>query len=108
MFTKLITGLLMGFFLSACGGKGLRSNLPIQNSTSYPSKEQYRSNSEQIYFTSVDQNGKQISYAGGPDFGGMMMQMRLTCASCHGADAHGGTQVMAMQYINAPAINYAA
>lgn len=108
MFTKLLTGFLIGFVLSACGGRGPRSNLPTQNSTSYLVKEQYRSNGEKIYFTSFDQNGKQISYTGGPDFGGMMMSVHLSCSFCHGADAHGGTQVMAMQYINAPAINYAA
>ena len=31
-----------------------------------------------------------VSYDGGPGYGGMMMQPRLTCASCHAPDGLGG------------------
>lgn len=65
-------------------------------------------NGEQIYFTSSDKQGNRVSYEGGPNFGGMMMGSYLTCASCHGPDAHGGNHVMHMQTMYAPPIYYAA
>ena len=65
-------------------------------------------NGEQIYFTGVDSQGQRITYAGGPNFGGMMMGSYLTCASCHGPDAHGGTHYMHMEVMDAPAIYYDA
>jgi hypothetical protein len=66
------------------------------------------SNGERIYFTGADQEGERISYAGGPDFGGMMMGGYLTCAACHGPDAHGGRHLMHMQVMDAPPIYGAA
>jgi Cytochrome c len=66
------------------------------------------SNGEQIYFTGTDQNGGRITYTGGPNFGGMMMGSYLTCAACHGPDAHGGRHVMHMEVMDAPAIYYDA
>ena len=37
-----------------------------------------------------------------------MMGGYLTCASCHGPDAHGGLHVMHMETMDAPPIYYAA
>jgi mono/diheme cytochrome c family protein len=37
----------------------------------------------------------------------MMMQPRLACVSCHGADGRGGTHVMHMQVMDAPDIRFA-
>lgn len=65
-------------------------------------------NGEQIYFTSSDKQGNRIRYTGGPNFGGMMMGSYLTCAACHGPDAHGGKHVMHMQTMDAPPIYYSA
>jgi len=65
-------------------------------------------NGEEIYFTGIDQNGNHIRYTGGPNFGGMMMGAYLTCASCHGPDAHGGLHVMHLQVMDAPPIYYDA
>lgn len=65
-------------------------------------------NGEQIYFTSSDKQGNRIRYTGGPNFGGMMMGSYLTCAACHGPDAHGGQHVMHMQTMDAPPIYYSA
>lgn len=65
-------------------------------------------NGEQIYFTGADSQGRRIAYTGGPNFGGMMMGSYLTCASCHGPDAHGGIHYMHMEVMDAPAIYYDA
>jgi mono/diheme cytochrome c family protein len=65
-------------------------------------------NGEQIYFTAADKNGSRIRYTGGPNFGAMMMGSYLTCAACHGPDAHGGRHVMHMQTMDAPPVYYAA
>jgi mono/diheme cytochrome c family protein len=63
-------------------------------------------NGEQLYFRSIDNQGKSITYTGGPAFGGMMMGAYLTCASCHGPEAHGGKHIMHMQVMDAPPIYY--
>jgi mono/diheme cytochrome c family protein len=65
-------------------------------------------NGEQIYFTASDKDGNRIRYTGGPNFGSMMMGSYLTCAACHGPDAHGGQHVMHMQTMDAPPVYYAA
>ena len=65
-------------------------------------------NGEQIYFTASNKDGDRIRYTGGPNFGGMMMGAYLTCASCHGPNAHGGQHVMHMQTMYAPPIYYDA
>ncbi len=64
------------------------------------------SNGERIYFTATNDQGDLIPYEGGPAFGGMMMQPRLACVSCHGTDGRGGTHVMHMQVMDAPDIRY--
>lgn len=68
----------------------------------------FRSNGERIYFTATSETNENIDYSGGPDSRGMMMQGRLTCASCHGADARGGVHSMHMETMNAPNIRWAA
>ena len=64
------------------------------------------SNGESIYFTATNDQGESIPYEGGPVFGGMMMQSRLACVTCHGADGRGGTHIMHMQVMDAPDIRY--
>ncbi len=92
----------LGLMVSGCGVLNRPSN--GQSSAGNSSI----ANGEQIYFTGQDQQGNRISYTGGPNFGGMMMGSYLTCAACHGPDAHGGQHVMHMQVMDAPAIYYDA
>jgi hypothetical protein len=66
----------------------------------------FRSNGEQIYFTSTSERGTEIDYSGGPDLRGMMMRGRLSCASCHGADVRGGVHIMHMDVMDAPDIRW--
>jgi mono/diheme cytochrome c family protein len=54
------------------------------------SREADLENGERIYFIAANVEGERISYTDGPDLGGMMMGSYLTCAACHGPDAHGG------------------
>lgn len=68
----------------------------------------FTSNGERIYFTAINEQGETISYTGGPVFGGMMMQPRLACVSCHGIDGRGGRHMMHMQVMDAPDIRYEA
>lgn len=68
--------------------------------------ESFASDGERIYFTATDEQGEPIPYEGGPSFGGMMMQGRLACASCHGPDGRGGRHTMHMQVMDAPDIRY--
>jgi cytochrome c oxidase subunit 2 len=65
-------------------------------------------NGERIYFTGESARGTRIDYVGGPNFGGMMMGTFLTCASCHGPEARGGTHMMHMQVMDAPDITYSS
>lgn len=93
---------LTGLVISGCSG------LTGQSSGQPASSQSNISNGEQIYFTGTDQKGQRIAYTGGPNFGGMMMGSYLTCAACHGPDAHGGRHVMHMEVMDAPAIYYDA
>jgi len=93
---------LTGLAISGCRG------LTTQSSGQPASNQSNVSNGEQIYFTGTDQKGQRITYTGGPNFGGMMMGSYLTCAACHGPDAHGGRHVMHMEVMDAPAIYYNA
>jgi len=63
------------------------------------------SNGEKIYNTAIDENGKEITYTGGPN-SGMMMGGHLACVSCHGSDGEGGEHQMMMQDMNAPDIRW--
>jgi hypothetical protein len=57
----------------------------------------FRSNGERIYFTATSGRGTSITYTGGPaSNGGMMVNGRLACASCHGAGGQGGKHYMRM------------
>jgi len=57
----------------------------------------FRSNGERIYFTATSERGGEITYTGGPTYGGwMMMGGRLACVSCHGPDGRGGKHRMGM------------
>jgi cytochrome c oxidase subunit 2 len=103
---NLLISLLIWLSISACSTVGLRGASLLKNGFTDRSNDQNAANGGQIYFTAVDQSGKHIPYRGGPAFGGMMMGQYLTCASCHGTDAHGGTHFMHMQEMDAPAINY--
>lgn len=68
----------------------------------------FDSNGERIYFTGTSERDGRIDYTGGVDDGGMMMGGRLSCASCHGPDARGGTHVMHMDVMDAPNIRWTA
>jgi len=102
-----LRGLLLFLFVSlltiACGAFfRVPQFLPGANGTT--SEE----NGERVYFTATNDAGERIRYRGGPDFGGMMMGSYLTCASCHGPEARGGTHFMHMQVMDAPDIRYEA
>ena len=101
---NLLPMILVLTVLLVTGCSGLTGQPPGQPA----SNRSNVSNAEQIYFTGVDAQGGRITYTGGPNFGGMMMGSYLTCASCHGPDAHGGRHVMHMEVMDAPAIYYDA
>ena len=63
------------------------------------------SNGERIYLTATTERRTRIRSRGGSASGGMMMG-RQSCASCHGSDGQGGTQLMHMQAIDAPDIRW--
>jgi cytochrome c oxidase subunit 2 len=64
------------------------------------------SNGEKIYNTSIDEDGNEITYTGGPYSGMMMMGGHLACVSCHGSDGKGGEHQMMMMEMNAPDIRW--
>lgn len=68
----------------------------------------FDSNGERIYFTGTSERDGRIEYTGGVDVAGMMTGGRLSCASCHGTDARGGTHVMHMDVMDTPNIRWAA
>lgn len=86
--------------VGACGG-------PDRSGTAW-GDDAFRSDGERIYFTATSETTGAIDYSGGPDPRGMMMQGRLSCASCHGADARGGVHTMHMEAMDAPNIRWAA
>lgn len=111
--SKLVMKMI--WVLSILGTLMLACNLatPAQRSSKSPpsaSREAERlvSTGERIDFTATNEQGEPIPYEGGPAFGGMMMQPRLACVSCHSADGRGGTHVMHMQVMDAPDIRYEA
>ena len=108
MKKKLVFSLMVGVLISACSGLNQRGMVPMGNGNGYSSVDRYTTNGEQIYFTVTNKNGKLIQYSSGPVFGGMMMNLYLTCASCHGADGQGGKHFMHMEVMDAPAISYTA
>jgi cytochrome c553 len=99
--TRLVLLLLASLILAACG-------LQPQSGQTAPGQEPDARNGERIYFTAVSNRGSQISYTGGPNFGGMMMGAYLTCASCHGPEGRGGLHQMHMEVMNVPDIRYSA
>ena len=102
----LITFLIL--LLAACGIPLRLSRRANPSSPDLSYRQDFASNGEQIYFTATDDRGETIPYDGGPDFGGMMMQPRLTCASCHAPDGRGGGHWMHMEYMEAPDIRWKA
>ena len=83
---------LASLLLAACSVVGSGSTLP--GIAMAPGS--FSSNGEQIYFTSIDTPGNQITYTGGPAIGGMMRGGYLACVSCHGPGGRGGVHVMMM------------
>jgi len=103
--------LAAGLILAACSSLGQKAGTvqsPSGTTGATTASGADPANGEQIYFTSTDKKGNRIEYTGGPNFGGMMMGAYLTCAACHGPDAHGGQHVMHMQTMYAPPVYYAA
>jgi cytochrome c oxidase subunit 2 len=96
--------ILMGIFLAGCSLVDRYSN---PQGTSWGSGV-FTSNGERIYFTATSDRGTEIGYKGGPaSTGWMMMNGRLTCASCHGPDGRGGLHSMGMmQTMDAPDIRW--
>ncbi len=92
------------FALTACSSITPTQPVPGTTSASGPDVK----NGEKIYFTSTSDRGDQITYSGGPNFGGMMMGAYLTCASCHGPEGYGGPHQMHMETMNASDIRYSA
>ena len=91
---------ILTFLLAACQ--------PVAQGSPTPGPGADPQNGERIYFTSISGRGDQISYTGGPNFGGMMMGTYLTCAACHGPEAKGGIHQMHMTVMDAPDIRYMA
>jgi cytochrome c oxidase subunit 2 len=61
----------------------------------------YKSNGERIFFTATSASGKPISAQGFT-----MMQGRISCANCHGADGHGGEVSLMMSRFEAANITW--
>ncbi len=100
--------ILVGVVLLGCGiASPIRWNIRTIPGSPWEA-ESFASNGERIYFTATNEQGEAIPYEGGPAYGGMMMQSRLACVSCHGADGRGGIHVMHMQVMDAPDIRYKA
>lgn len=93
---RVIAALIAGLVVAACGG----GNGPR---TAWGDGS-FKSNGERIYFTARSDRGTEISSTGGPDIDRMMMGGRVSCASCHGADAGGGLHNMGMDVMSAPPI----
>lgn len=105
----LLLILLASSFLFACSLFTRAPNIILQEDTTRSGVEGVDvSNGERIYFTATSARGGRIRYAGGPNFGGMMMGSYLTCASCHGPEGRGGLHQMHMQLMDAPDIRYVA
>lgn len=101
MIRKLsILLVMLTFLLAACQ--------PVAQEYPTPGMGPDPQNGEHIYFTSISGRGDQISYTGGPSFGGMMMGTYLTCAACHGPEGRGGTHQMHMTVMESPDIRYTA
>jgi hypothetical protein len=106
---KTLIFILGAVLLSGCAVIGWRnpSHGPMMGG-GWQSASRYATNGEQIYFTTINENGSQIPYRGGSSFGGMMGGGSLACASCHGPDARGGVHTMHMDVMDAPDIRYSA
>lgn len=97
--------LLALLLLAACSSAGGGSSLP--GIAMAPGS--FSSNGQQIYFTSIDTAGNQITYTGGPAIRGMMRGGYLACVSCHGPGGRGGVHVMMMDgQMDAPDIRWPA
>lgn len=95
----LMLFIALSFLLAACN---------TSNQGGAPGPGSDPQNGERIYFTSISGRGDQITYTGGPNFGGMMMGSYLTCAACHGPEGQGGVHQMHMTTMDAPDIRYSA
>ena len=62
------------------------------------------SNGRSIYLYGTSDSGSPVTYTDGSN---TMMQGRLACATCHGADGHGGTFYVMMRSYHAPDITWA-
>lgn len=101
-WAMISVGLAVG--ISACAGLGFLR--PDQTGIAW-GPGSFDTLGEQIYFTSLDNDGDRIPYSGGPATG-MMMGGYLSCASCHGPDARGGLHRMHMDSMDAPDIRWSS
>lgn len=114
--TICLLGLLL---ISACGNKQTEvDNLHFANIVTGTTQGMetwgtawgpgaFKSNGEQIFFTTINKNDEFLTYTGGPE-SDMMMGGFLACASCHGPDARGGTHEMYNYTMIAPDIRYSS
>jgi hypothetical protein len=108
---QVILLLLGGLILTSCFAIGqvrIPDNPLLNQNRGWYDADQFTSNGELIYFTAVNDRGQRIRYAGGSNFGGMMMGMgtNLACVSCHASDGRGGLHTMHMEVMDAPDIRY--
>jgi hypothetical protein len=108
---KIVLIFAGAFFIAACGIIPWRSFSPgpmMGSGNGWWDGGNYDSNGERIYFTATNEKGERIRYSDGPDFGGMMGNTNLSCASCHGPDGSGGIHTMHMDVMDAPDIRLKA
>ena len=94
----IVVVMLAGLLVAACGSTNRFGRAWSDGN--------FRSNGERIYFTATSERGTEIDYARGPSPDRMMMGGRLSCASCHGAEASGGVHIMHMVVMDAPNIRW--
>jgi cytochrome c553 len=97
---------IVALLLAACESPAK----PVQSGGTAWGTGVFRSNGERIYFTSTSERSTAITYTSGPGSSAwMMMNGRLTCASCHGTDGRGGVHSMGMmQSMEAKDIRWSA
>jgi hypothetical protein len=96
----LVPGLLLVSTLAACDSRDVRGGTAWGDGA-------FETNGERIYFTGTSERSGEIQHTGGRG-SGMMMDGRLSCASCHGPNARGGQHRMHMQIMDAPNIRWDA
>jgi cytochrome c oxidase subunit 2 len=103
IFVTVLLILTSLFILAGCG-KSTSTTGTISPTTGVTTGTTSAANGRSIYMSSVDQYGNRITSSGGPGMG--MMQGTFSCATCHGADGHGGRVTVMMQTYDVPDITW--